>query len=1347
MSEKSTQVLTSNELIVSKIRKWREDLSDLTKRNSLLKFDPTKKSTLALRLKANEANQIFQELVNNNSFHVNNLRWICDQEKVTKSLKILKRNASSILKEKGVNSLFIVVGTLTWPFKVDSEELVKSPIVLIPVELKFVKGSGFTIFPNGEPAFINPVLAQKLKADYGMSIPEIEENDLARYESVIVEMTEISKSKKTWKVSSNEVFLGQFEPSKAAMIKDLEYLEKNIDTFCKNPVLLGLAGDRTLYAENFPKSQFDAIQLKIEQECYDEEVFQVLDADSSQQEVIESAKQGISFLVQGPPGTGKSQTIVNIITELIAQGKKVLLVADKPGALNVVFDNLNKVGLGDLCLVFRPTQKKVQKKEFAKELSSYLEKTLAQRYSQKAALQRSLALVEGRVQMGNYVQTLHKKHKSFNDKSLFEMYGECLSLKSKNIPEMIFTLPDIQSWSEFKFQKLKKLLEDLSLHHSLLGSNNLTMWEASIYKEATHEQKSEFELFQLNLDSGFSGLDEQSGRLKTLLNRNTPKNLLELNSLCDLLDHLTSSPELLRRWKEGFKKSCKEIEQAKADLEDLVDQLTDMENHIFGRYFEEFRNISLKALSTSLRKRGLCRILDPKCWRLHSLIYNYLRQEYKKPKIISFLLDWKTLRDDLATLDKILLLTTDLNSSDFNLREFFEPFFGLDVIPDFQEIETSIHWLKVLELKSSSLKIKKSLIFDVLESPKYPDLRNLGDNLQQARAKISQGCQYLNKSFPDVNQILPVISVSLDQAEFKEIKKIISRLRVDLREFQRWTDYLEIIKELKELNIGAFLEEIKSSNIDSQYWFYSFFLRYHQLCVDNIHGRDPDLRRFNFQIHEDRRDEYVKLDKQQYTGVSTYIVEENTRRLNESQSESWFKEQFFSLKQESQAKSKKEIRQIIGLAPELISRLKPCWLMSPLAVSENIDSSLALFDTVIFDEASQVRTEASISAILRSKQVIVVGDTNQLPPTSFFSGTSNDDDEDDNENIEYGSFLAACDAFMDSFTLKWHYRSRDESLIAFSNQHIYGGALVTFPSPGKSESRGLHFHYVEDALYSRGSKSKKPVNEKEAQEVAKLAIQHAQRYPEYSLGIITFSQNQADIIDKYIQGLVLQNPDSNDFFQEDSEKYFVKSLESVQGDERDVIILSFGYAKDMKDGTLKNNFGPLGYPESGKRRLNVAITRAKQKLVLVASVRPIDFKSDGGGMPQLLRQYFEMAIVNNQPGLPEVNTKEPLSCVIQDIAHALQFHGYEFHTSIGVSQFPIDLAVVNPANKHEYLLAIQCDGLVYKSLRTVRDRDHIRPSMLEKFQWNIHYVWSVEWFKNREVEVERLIEKLKILSR
>ena len=400
---------------------------------------------------------------------------------------------------------------------------------------------------------------------------------------------------------------------------------------------------------------------------------------------------------------------------------------------------------------------------------------------------------------------------------------------------------------------------------------------------------------------------------------------------------------------------------------------------------------------------------------------------------------------------------------------------------------------------------------------------------------------------------------------------------------------------------------------------------------------------------------------------------------------------------------------------------------------------------MIFDEASQVRTEDSIGAIYRGRQVVVCGDDKQLPPTSFFEEILSDEFYEHLEETfdEYESILQACAvAGMRQQMLRWHYRSRHESLIAFSNHQFYGDKLVTFPSAvEESQEFGVKFIHAPDGVYDRGGKRD---NKREAEKVLELVKAHFRECPTKSLGVVSFSISQANTIEDYVEQMRRDHPEFEPFFVENRlEGLFVKNLENVQGDERDVLIFSVGYGRDQH-GRLTMNFGPLNR-EGGERRLNVAITRAREKVYLVSSIKAEDFNLSDARAPGVLQlykylQYAEMGPQALELSIPSHTEYEsPLEA---EVAKEMRNFGYDVKAQVGCSGYRIDLGVIDPEKPGKFILGVECDGATYHSAYTARDRDRIRQEVLEKLGWRIHRIWAPDFVTRRDTEVHRLKEAI-----
>ena len=441
----------------------------------------------------------------------------------------------------------------------------------------------------------------------------------------------------------------------------------------------------------------------------------------------------------------------------------------------------------------------------------------------------------------------------------------------------------------------------------------------------------------------------------------------------------------------------------------------------------------------------------------------------------------------------------------------------------------------------------------------------------------------------------------------------------------------------------------------------------------------------------------------------------------------------------------KPIRQLLREIPNLAPQLKPCFLMSPLSVAQYLPPDAPPFDLVVFDEASQIPVWDAIGVIARGKQLVVVGDPKQMPPTSFFQkGESEDGDDEGEVQEDMESILDEClAAGVFSAHLNWHYRSRHESLIAFSNHNYYEDRLYTFPSASRSPTLGVRFEFVEGGTYDRRASR---TNEKEARALVDFVFERvkAPGYRPRSVGVVTFSEAQRDLVESLFDERREKDPSIESFFSEDAEEpFFVKNLENVQGDERDVILFSVGYAAD-REGKLAMNFGPLNRT-GGERRLNVAVTRAKEQVVVFASIHgsQIDLSRTQAVGASHLRSFLEFA----EKGADAAPQSAPTDngAFPKSVAEFLRSKGWEVDERVGTGACRIDLAVKKPG-KDEYLLAVECDGPSYAEQLTVRDRDQLRPSVLRGLGWKTARLWSVDWALDRKRAEGELLSLLGSLS-
>lgn len=702
--------------------------------------------------------------------------------------------------------------------------------------------------------------------------------------------------------------------------------------------------------------------------------------------------------------------------------------------------------------------------------------------------------------------------------------------------------------------------------------------------------------------------------------------------------------------------------------------------------------------------------------------------------------DFGTILSELQILSEMQAYKDELKSKDTYLSKHYEKYYN-GIKTNWNELREALSYANEVREYVYTYNLPKEFVCKICTEKYY----------------ISYSRQYLQKLIELCNTLKTPLewyfalfdnSSSFYEKDIIELSNKMKLCRDNKYLLEEWVDYRSIREKCKNIGLSSYLSEIENKNISSNDIVNVYLKRFYNLWLDKLLPLFPAVINFRGKIHQQIIEEFCVLDKAQFKIAQARVRERAMLRMPDFNAITTTKDEIGILKRElSKQRRLMPLRKLFMSIPNLITSLKPCFMMSPLSVSVFLEANSYEFDMVIFDEASQVHTEDAIGAIMRGKQAIIVGDTKQLPPTNFFATSLNDDDYDINEDKEddylgaYESILDEAVAALPERGLRWHYRSKHEHLIAFSNIKIYNGSLITFPSSVETAPDfGVEYIYVADGVYDRSGKRNNPI---EANKVADLVFEHIRKHPNRSLGVVTFSEAQQNAVDAAIRQKRMRDNSYESFFAEDKdEPFFIKNLENVQGDERDTIIFSIGYARDNK-GIMYMNFGPLSR-DGGYRRLNVAITRAKFNIKLVGSILPTDIDTDKTSSEgvKMLRSYIEFAkqgisaIENELSYDNSLNFDSPFEEAVYDF---LMSKGYNVITQVGCSGFRIDMAIKDPILSGKFVLGIECDGATYHSSRTARERDRLRQDMLENMGWRIYRIWSTDWIKDPKSEEEKLV--------
>lgn len=1215
------------------------------------------------------------------------------------TLKNLYKTTSTFLEEKGINVLHLAMFFLEW-YDANEKIHLSSPLLLIPLVMtKDSVTRSFTFRKEEDEIITNPTLVYKLKNEFHLDLPIYQEDPypeetLSEYLDRVYEFAIEYK----WKLS-DRCAISCFSFNKINIYKDIE---ENAPLITVNPLVQKLLNKNNEIIPDEEIDNLDDIELKLHN---------VVDADTSQLLAIQKAKMGKSFVLQGPPGTGKSQTITNLIAELLHDGKKVLFVSEKMAALNVVFNNLKKVGLSRFCLELH--SHKSNKKEVINSLFKELQSATT---SVNPDAQEQLDyLIKNKNTLDTYAEILHTKIPSVN-KTPYEIIDYLSQKHTWN--DIEYLIPNI---SDKNSQYLYNILDVLNTYAELTESIGYDYRDNCLYgfnrSEITYEDK--INLKNLLADS----LDQcdQISDIIDIFNQTIGLNTSSIKEIVESIEYIQLITNLSEFDSSFFYKS---------KLASLVTNLTEynsllktqevLEDEIEKTFSKDIFDIDMSELLSKFKSEysSVFRGFNIAYRKDVRTIKNYLinpKQKLNYQSILSILTKCVEFNKNKVTIDKIAHKITIATAN------------GQRLLQDSFNLEKQLTQLQSYQIKDNvilaSLKENEFRVLQNRTSDALDQLHNIININQLAELAEYFDSEIINFASHNIHKVCDYLTSTLDNIENINVFAKLNATLTKINDYHIKNYLIQAIDS--SLPIDALCSAFERQ-------FYKQYLSYYITQVEELNIFSSE-RQYNI------TKAFKQKDKLKFEISKAEIVSKLTHsrpNLNDTYEGS----QVAILKREAFKKTRqKPVRTLLSEIDELSQILKPCFLMSPLSVSTYLNGSDCEFDVAIFDEASQIFPWDALGSIYRVNQVIIVGDSKQMPPSNFFNNSVfNDDDlSSDDDSLDFESILDLGLATFSTESLKWHYRSKTEELITFSNKHFYNGNLVSFPLANKYESNmGVEYIHV-DGVYNRKTNQ----NIIEANKVVELIFEHFDTHPKRSLGIVAFSISQQEAIENALTIAREKNPNYEQFFDSSlTEPFFIKNLETVQGDERDTIIFSVGYGRDSSKKFL-HNFGPLN-KQGGERRLNVAITRAKYNVKLVASIHSsdIDLKKSQMMGTILLKDYLhfaEFSHIDNEL----VNTDNVVTNIEQDIKSFLESNGYEVDTNIGSSIFKISLAVKNPDND-KYMCAIETDGYNYAKAQTTRERERLRADNLERFGWKFYRVWSIDWFTNKTLTGSKLLKYL-----
>jgi very-short-patch-repair endonuclease/DNA polymerase III delta prime subunit len=1256
------------------------------------------------------------------------------EEELSKQAVEIYRKARTALEEGGANTLYLALGFLLWKHRdLKDERRFRAPLILLPVTLERKSArSGFRLSSHDDEPRFNTTLLEMLRKDFDLEIrgfdgplPTDESGIDVKgiWERIRREVRDVPGFEVV-----EEVVLGHFSFAKYLMWKDLV---ARTDELRKSQVVRHLIDSpRDPYPAKAPFVDL----AELDREYAPSDLLTPLPADASQMAAIASADRGKDFIIIGPPGTGKSQTISNLIAHMLGKGKSVLFVSEKTAALEAVHRRLEKAGLGRFCLQLHSS--KARKSDVLGQLHDTWQlrrKAAVDDWPKEAERLRQL-----RDQLNLVVDRLHLRRGN----GLTAHYAIGVKVRDEAIAARVtFCWVSADRHDEKRLAGMREAVEKLRVHYAAIGNLAQTPFRLVSSGEWSPQWEGQ--------------LAEQAVRLATAASKVDKACAALLDgagiALSDLtLERLDAVSEFASLLAESWRKQTSYA--LEADGQERIEALEEAVSRLKA-YAEA--QASLSCAYEPMAWRRLDGDDIARRWQEAESLWEpkgffARRKLIKEMKAAGALGDpdpardaaiLKRLREDGEAIDRL-----DGTLSGF--RAWKGHASDAEAVKAFEEIGKRTRSMvgRLVDDTTALLDLRgkvRTLLRDGndLLAPDATVGRAIAQ-FHEANSQLQEACirfqalagRSISEHFASHGNALEAI---------RETGEQIAARHAELNSWCAWRRYRD---EAVALELGVFVDALEAGRIPVDEVERTFEAAYCAWWSSMVIGEDEVLRTFSTPLHSATIEKFRELDDHFQKLTADYIAARLSGNVPDpddiERTSSWG-----LLRREIQKRSRhKPVRQLVQEIPDVLTTLAPCLMMSPLSVAQYLPADQALFDVVIFDEASQITVWDAVGSLARGKQVIIAGDPKQMPPTNFFARS--EDDPDGEVDIE-GDLESILDemigASIPQCLLNLHYRSRRESLIAFSNSRYYDHSLITFPAPVHPD-RAVKLVRC-DGFYARG---KARHNEGEAKavvaEILRRLTHPDEQIRSQSIGVVTFNTEQQGLIEDLLDKARSSNPHIEPAFSSEHtlEPVFVKNLETVQGDERDVILFSVTYGPDQS-GHVRMNFGPLNR-DGGERRLNVAMTRARSEMLVFSTLTPdrIDLSRTSARAVADLKHFLEYA--ERGPSVLGAAVHGSMgdfdSPFESAVAVALRGKGWTVQPQIGVSAYRIDLGIVHPDYPGRYLAGIECDGTMYHSSAFARERDKIRQAVLEGLGWKILRVWSTDWWTYRLKALDDLHQAL-----
>jgi len=1225
------------------------------------------------------------------------LHSLYTEKELNSCLTKMYRSAKTSMEENGASTLYLALGLLRWFESKNSTAARYAPIVLIPIDIVRKSASkGYAMRMRDEDAQINITLLEFLKQKFdtpihGLNPPPMDLHGLDM-PKVFAIIRHAVMNLPMWDVVEAG-FIGNFSFSQFVMWNDIH---SNSTFLEKNKIVRSLMAGAVDWDCTIPE-HVDT-----------DEAYLPVTVDSSQLRAINMAAADLSFVLHGPPGTGKSQTITAMVANALTKGKTVLFVAEKIAALEVVQRRLAALGIEDFCLELHSN--KATKKAVLDQLKRGLEIGV---WGMKTDYDKKIQDIRKmRAELDAYARALHVKRP----------FGKSL----RQLIDIYEMIPELNKSVRFDHGYASTLTES-DLDHQAYSLERLIAAGRGVGHPHNHPlaavHKTEYnQRLKFDLESIIHGYTDVLEKFQAdvagfaaLMEIKAPVTEDEYGAICHYAHSVIAAEEI-----PAFLRQAGDV---------------DREFVLPETYLTKQQAFSAKRADLLSRWNENFLRMDMNSYREK---YDQANRKFfgKGKALASLTAELQAFATFTVETDRIPVYLTDIAFYQQEAQEIVDA-----------EAELSYEWKQILRdhsttetLQAYKSGVKRQMQIMSQFSGQIQKLEAAGtlkSCIQRAKA-LTADLEAVKKRSAEATELLDLTFDHLEENCLDGRLRLCACILENASSIKDWIVYQQYALECRNRGLGPICDAYEAGLPHDEVM--TVYLRsVYRTIILSVIENEPVLNGFTGIGFNEKIAQFKKLDQEFMDLTKDEMFYKLTHQLPTSYDSVEVSRELNILRRAISSNGRGlSIRALFEQIPHVLTRLCPCMLMSPISAAQYLKAENDLFDIVIFDEASQLPTCKAVGVLARGKNAVIVGDPNQMPPTSFFAGNTVDEDNLDMEDLD--SILDDCLALgMPSAYLHWHYRSRHESLIAFSNQEFYENSMFTFPSVNDRERR-VSLVKV-DGFFDRG---KGRVNEAEAKTIV-AEIRRRYEAPELkdqTIGVVTFNISQQTLIEDLLQEEYQKDAAFDLWANTGEETLFVKNLENVQGDERDVILFSIAFGPDA-EGKLSLNFGPLN-KEGGWKRLNVAVSRARNEMVVFTTMTAdkIDLKRTKSKGVEALKDFLEFAQKGRLQGDYAETRVEKEQGILEQICRAIADGGFKYQKAVGHSKFKVDIAVVNPYNLEEYLLGIMLDGESYRQSLNTKNREVAQISVLSGLGWDLHRIWTMDWWDNRDKELAKLMQLL-----